>query len=132
MQELGPNQLKWIEALESGKYEQGSMYLNKDNKFCCLGIACELFDAEKGELRPDGAQLYGSHGKAGLPPNNVVIALALNDDEGNPAGNSYISLVKLNDGNPGNDRDEPLPQHSFKEIAAIVRANPGDFFREAR
>jgi len=31
-----------IEALESDEYEQGLRSLNKDNKFCCLGVACEI------------------------------------------------------------------------------------------
>jgi len=31
-----------IETLESGEYEQGQDFLNKDNKFCCLGVACEI------------------------------------------------------------------------------------------
>jgi len=32
----------WIEALRSGKYEQGRGALNKDGKFCCLGVLCDL------------------------------------------------------------------------------------------
>ena len=30
---------KWIEALRSGKYEQGKGKLFKDNFYCCLGVA---------------------------------------------------------------------------------------------
>jgi hypothetical protein len=38
---------KWIKALRSGKYEQGSnflVYLDWDNTktFCCLGVACVI------------------------------------------------------------------------------------------
>jgi len=32
----------WIEALRSGKYEQGRGYLKKDNCYCCLGVICEI------------------------------------------------------------------------------------------
>lgn len=34
---------KWLEALRSGKYEQGSGVL-RDNadRFCCLGVLCDL------------------------------------------------------------------------------------------
>ena len=38
----------WIEALRSGKYEQGVGGLARDNKFCCLGIACEVLGPLKG------------------------------------------------------------------------------------
>ncbi len=33
---------RWVEALRSGKYQQGSGYLLKDDKYCCLGVLCEL------------------------------------------------------------------------------------------
>lgn len=32
----------WIAALRSGKYEQGHGVLKSGDKFCCLGVACEL------------------------------------------------------------------------------------------
>lgn len=35
---------KWVEALRSGKYQQGKRALNKDNKFCCLGVAFDVLD----------------------------------------------------------------------------------------
>lgn len=31
----------WLEALRSGKYEQGVGSLYEDGKYCCLGVACE-------------------------------------------------------------------------------------------
>jgi hypothetical protein len=37
------NVRKWVDALRSGEYEQGKMCLcNKYNKYCCLGVACEI------------------------------------------------------------------------------------------
>jgi hypothetical protein len=33
---------RWIKALRSGKYKQGSGRLQEDGKFCCLGVLCEL------------------------------------------------------------------------------------------
>lgn len=34
---------KWVEALLSGKYIQGHGYLRtSDDKFCCLGVLCDL------------------------------------------------------------------------------------------
>jgi hypothetical protein len=32
----------WVEALRSGKYEQGKHSLKKDNCYCCLGVLCEI------------------------------------------------------------------------------------------
>lgn len=37
------NMLKWIEALESGKYGQGTGLLrSQGDRFCCLGVACDI------------------------------------------------------------------------------------------
>ncbi len=34
---------KWVKALRSGKYEQGFGSIKcADNKFCCLGVLCEI------------------------------------------------------------------------------------------
>lgn len=38
---------KWVKELRSGKYEQSKGHLNKDGKFCCLGIACDIMHKEK-------------------------------------------------------------------------------------
>ena len=33
---------RWIAALRSGKYKQGVNWLRRDNKFCCLGVLCDI------------------------------------------------------------------------------------------
>lgn len=33
---------KWIAALRSGKYEQGTGFLCKDGAYCCLGVLMEV------------------------------------------------------------------------------------------
>jgi len=35
---------KWVEALRSGKYEQGQSALKRDGRFCCLGVLCDIID----------------------------------------------------------------------------------------
>lgn len=37
---------RWVEALRSGQYQQGLGALNKNGKFCCLGVLCELAVAD--------------------------------------------------------------------------------------
>lgn len=36
----------WIEALNSGKYDQGKGFLRKDNCFCVYGVLCDLYAKE--------------------------------------------------------------------------------------
>jgi hypothetical protein len=38
---------KWIAALRSGKYDQGSEKLRSHQGYCCLGVLCDLYSKEK-------------------------------------------------------------------------------------
>jgi len=42
---------KWIEALESGQYQQGTgaLALEDGKKHCCLGVLCDLYHEETGK-----------------------------------------------------------------------------------
>ena len=33
---------QWVELLRSGEFEQGRGHLEQDNKFCCLGVLCQI------------------------------------------------------------------------------------------
>lgn len=43
-EEILENRKKWIEALKSNDYQQGQYYLEKDNLYCCLGVACKVLN----------------------------------------------------------------------------------------
>jgi hypothetical protein len=89
---------KWIEALKSGKYQKGKLYLSKENKYCCLGILCEIENLPK--IKIDTTIKYGKYLRdtAGLPKDSKLFSI-LNDD-GRFVGfeiNGEKSLVGLND-----------------------------------
>ena len=50
------NRVKWVRALLSGDYEQGSFKLKRNDnvdrtfEYCCLGVACETVSPKAGEL----------------------------------------------------------------------------------
>ena len=44
----------WIDALRSGKYPQTIYQLERDGKFCCLGVVCELARKDGGPEWEDG------------------------------------------------------------------------------
>lgn len=132
---LGPNQKKWLAALESGRYEQGRGYLNCKNKFCCLGVACDLFHPTAPvKLEGDYDGLIGypeenGHVETSVATKKVVEALKLRDNCGSPLRNEeeddyegdslYLyQLTTLND-----DHNATL-----KQIARIVRDNPERYF----
>lgn len=56
--------VKWVEALRSGKYEQGTGYLNKHNELCCLGVLCEVLETPKVSIT-NGITCYGSNKSEG-------------------------------------------------------------------
>lgn len=64
---------EWVEALRSGEYEQGKDTLRKGDKFCCLGVLCDL--AVKNEAIPEptqeGYEYYYDGQWSGLPASVV-------------------------------------------------------------
>ena len=120
-------QEKWVEALESGKYEQGNGFLHVlldgKHKYCCLGIACEVMGVElmgvEGKLQ-DTIFYYGDRSGA----LGEYKQLGLLDKVGSFSrpikyyGKTYKGLTYLN--------DDGVP---FKEIAKIIRSNEELVFR---
>lgn len=40
---MNKNIKAWIRALKSGKYKQTQNKLKRENSYCCLGVACDLY-----------------------------------------------------------------------------------------
>lgn len=50
---------KWIAALRSNKYKQGAGQLrNCKDKFCCLGVLCDINDAKAIKYKKEGFYEY--------------------------------------------------------------------------
>ena len=62
---------KWLEALRSGKYDQGAGQLRNGTCYCCLGVLCQIFDPNgwRGEQWSYGEGLDESTEMATLPYN---------------------------------------------------------------
>ena len=45
---MNENISKWTAALRSGDYRQGRGSLRRDDGFCCLGVACDIYLKETG------------------------------------------------------------------------------------
>lgn len=128
------SQLKWLEALESGKYKRCTEELchiksSKDGQlnmsFCCLGVGAELL-CKKSDIKDVIAGDYRQYeGEATYAPPTVVKKLKLNSS----AGLIKRELIK------GYRReDDTLAQFndsgmSFKKIAEFIRKYPFAVFR---
>lgn len=99
---------RWVEALRSGEYEQGTEYLKREESsdkiisYCCLGVLCEInnirFTLTKEE---DGDVLYGVgiHSEYSFSTRNILKRLGLSahfaDDLANmnDSGVSFDSIA---------------------------------------
>lgn len=100
---------KWAAALSSGEYKQGKGRLRKGDKFCCLGVLCNLHAQEYPEIAATQKHKSVYLGEKGVLPEEVRDWAGMNSDDG------YITygndLVGMND----------LEGKSFAEIAKVIR-----------
>jgi len=110
---------QWIEALRSGKYRQGKHVLrDKEDKFCCLGVLCDLYRKETG------------HGDWGESLDNYVFGSGsdntrssfLTEEVADWAGLENLrpvidgtKITHYNDGHMPN-----IEPHDFDEIADLI------------
>jgi hypothetical protein len=124
---LNENAKKWVAALRSGRFKQGRYTLNHgDNKFCCLGVACEVA-IEAGVPVKKVVSGYGqthSYDEARtVLPLVVMQWLGLASASGHFQGKIRPdSLVGLNDDG----------RHTFNDIADLIESEPEGLFQDGR
>ena len=130
---LNEHAKKWIEALRSGKYKQGLSRLHTvidgESKFCCLGVACDLYREEVGGGwavlpyfgRPSTSRVFFVNAETesfgGYLPPSVTKWLGLRYNDGTTYEN-VTALPRLND-------DDKL---TFEEIADFIESQPEGLF----
>ena len=106
---------KWIEALRSGKYEQGQGKLNKNGKFCCLGVLCEVMNYGKLPSTYSGANSYKKENDTYESENHLTEGMRL--ELGIDSSQEH-TLILMNDG-----KRRVENKKSFNEIADWVEKN---------
>lgn len=111
----------WVAALRSGKYEQTHNRLRVNDKYCCLGVLCEVaikqgLDLDRVQSSTDSATwLYDGYDGylppkvldwAGLPDRNPEVEIKVGD-------NYRTSLADANDN----------LEYDFNQIADLIEAN---------
>lgn len=99
---------KWIYSLRSGKYTQGQQALRRKDEFCCLGVACDIYDDSKWEKEDGKLYNYLSDGRSygAELPHEIAEEIELSEDD-------QDHLVGLNDG----------LCYNFREIADWIESN---------
>ena len=86
---------KWANALDSGEYKQCQGQLRKADKWCCLGVLCNLHAQEHPELAATQKKKSKYFGESEVLPHEVIEWAGMRSDVG------YIeygrSLAGLND-----------------------------------
>ena len=115
-------QEKWLQALESGEYEQTQDELCQGGKYCCLGVATHVFNPDHPALKSNGWQNPKLEITSKTAPPDVREALKLRDEHGTflEELEYWESLVAMNDSS----------EFTFKDIAEFIRNNPELVFKD--
>jgi len=89
--------VEWLKALRSGDYKQGRGSLCNKNKYCCLGVLCEIAKIPKSVVSSKvlKADIFEYEGETGYLPHTLVIKLGIS--KFGSIGNTSYSLAALND-----------------------------------
>ena len=101
---------KWVNALRSGNFQQGSSHLfdSDDNTYCCIGVAGVVCGIPKTKL--DGIGFLDSETKVNLlAEKNKVPKILIESAVESGEKTLAIHLAEMNDG-----------PNSFKQIAAYI------------
>lgn len=117
------DQLRWLDALESGEYAQAMGQLFDGSGYCCLGVACEALGLERTQEtiifpdKPSREVIYRFGGERTVAPREVVERLKLLGNCGDARGFSIPGLAGMNDSG----------KFDFKAIADVIRLHPTDY-----
>ena len=103
-----------VEALLSGKYKQTKGALRIGDKFCCLGVACDVSRLGKWKVN-------NYLNKRDYLPNEVMDYYGFKSVDGSYLSStefSVLSLINLNDNGI-----------SFEEIAAVIKKETRTMFK---
>ena len=112
---------RWVKALRSGKYKQGTKHLTVidagEEKDCCLGVLCKITKTTRTKTLEQEHFLYGENSNESsynVLPYSVVEKVGMKSVEGEVVykGKSPTLLSCLND-----------EGKSFKQIANIIAKN---------
>lgn len=99
---------RWVRALRSRKYKQGREQLRDGNKFCCLGVLCDLVPGRK--WADTGAVTIRSSRYFSTAPSFLV------------ENGAQENLIAMNDGSRG-DANPIGTKRTFATIATWIEKN---------
>ena len=117
---VSENGKKWLAALRSGNYVQGKGTLCKDGAYCCLGVACNLYQKDVGNLSVSPSSVDGRlrfDQESATLPTKVRLWLRVDHNPRVMWKDSAITVAQLNDAGV-----------SFMEIAQLLEDQASTVF----
>ena len=116
----------WLTALRSGDYKQGKGALNKNGKFCCLGVLCDLAVKAGVTGEVHGARFteevrYGLPTEVqrfGIPPMSIIKWSGMMNSTGLLGDPIWVDGSMCNDLPSLND----MAGYTFLQIADVIEA----------
>jgi hypothetical protein len=119
---LNDNAKLWVKELREGGHKQTTDgVLQNSDSFCCLGVACLVYERETGNKLPRDCE--GNLGNTVLDDSFDVVRtwLGLKTCKGcGTVKEEYVNLAAINDGGM-----------SFSKIADIIESEPEGLFCDA-
>ncbi len=106
---------QWVTALRSGQYRQGTGQLRQDDKFCCLGVLCNLHAQAHPGIAAAQKTTGLYMGQLYLLPKEVVKWAGMKSDIGNytvPNGDYHTLAI-----------DNDHFGKSFNDLASVIEHN---------
>lgn len=105
----------WCEALRSGKYKQANGRLRKGDKFCCLGVLCDIYKKrqKRGRWRDGLFSVGTTKDEQYVLPESVIKWAGLLDND-NPQNPSIHGTPTKTLGSHNDDGD------NFRAIADLI------------
>ena len=128
---MNDNAKKWVAVLRSGEFKQGKNYLNRGDEFCCLGVACELYQREMNDLHiidDEDQDCTYYDGNSESLPNPVREWLGLKSTNGQfnvEEMNRTLFITGLEGYTLAALNDEGCP---FEKIADVIELEPEGLF----
>ena len=92
---------RWITALRDGTYKQGRLALRIGERFCCLGVLCDIYDPTLWTDAELSRSRYSYKSLDSMPPLDVMIWAGLTNAQAgqlanaNDNGSSFDEIAKI-------------------------------------
>lgn len=87
---------KWLEALRGGQFKQGNGRLRSGDKYCCLGVLCEISKTGGWE---EEHWVDGNSASKTMPPGYIIEQVGIEHEQAlflagmNDSGNSFRTIA---------------------------------------